>query len=492
MPDFLTDLSTGIFGRMEQLRREQMDRDAQAQRNTISVLGDLYSKVRPESQAVILDQLGKAIGVKGKMKTFWEAFSGMPNRSVEDQLGTQLRELSSMSISPQQAKQIESKADISRLFGGGSPLSKMFQQPGATLSPQGRAKQEAIDAEKGLAGKLIFRDPRQERLDEIEQRYAAQTQAALEKSAVDKALANRYQMERDAANRKGRIDLAFTNQILNAQRPQLRIAYQLWHRDYLAGATPTEPDPTQIPPQQYMAAAAAEIAKDTQLGRRKTEAQIGALNRQGEPGGKPLTQSQQAQIDQEIRNEAQKIITAVSGNKQIRNTAAAKRDALLKQLDDYAKANGLTFDPNVGIFMGDDMKAANAALMLEIKSGDRDIPKEYLAAKEEAAKAQAAMDTEFGKLKDKTYEGKVRIGQSPDEEITIIPQRGQRPKPATKGGRAPGQPSTPVAGRLRNPKRNANYMIGDKVKMRGRWYEVTGGDENDWFLDPTTAPEGYK
>ena len=360
------------------------------------------------------------------------------------------------------------------------------------MSQQGKNKQAALDAEKGLAGKLIFRDPRQERLDEIEQRYQAQTQAALEKSAVDKALANRYQMERDAANRKGRIDLAFTNQILNAQRPQLRIAYQLWHRDYLAGATPTEPDPTQIPPQQYMAAAAAEIAKDTNLGRRKTEAQIGALNRQGEPGGKPLTQAQQAQLEQELTSETQKIVTAVGGAKTARNSAVQKRDALRKQLEDYAKSKNLTFNPDTGMFGGNDMEAVRAALMLEIQSGDRNLPKEYLTAKDEAAKAQSALDTEFGKLKDKRYEKRVRIGQTADEDITIIPQRGQRPEPATKRGRAPGQPSTPVAGRLRNPKRNANYMIGDKVKMRGRWYEVTGGDENDWFLDPTQAPEGYK
>lgn len=492
MPEFLTDLSTGIFSRMEQLRREQLDRDAQTQRNTISVLGDLYSKVRPESQAVILDQLGKAIGVKGKMKTFWQAFSGMPDRSVEDQLGTQLRELSAMSISPQQAKQIESKADIARMFGGGSPLSKMFQQPGATMSAQGRAKQEAIDAEKGLAGKLIFRDPRQERLDEIEQRYQAQTQAALEKSAADKALANKYQMERDAANRKGRIDLAFTNQILNAQRPQLRRAYQLWHRDYLAGATPTEPDPTQYPPQAYLAAAAAELGSEQGLQNRKTEAQINALNRQGTEGGKPLTAAQKAQLDQELTGEAQKLITAVGGAKQTRNTAVQRRDALKKQLEDYAKSKGLTFDSNTGMFVGDDKKAMQAALALEIQSGDRKLPTEYLKAKDEADKAQSALDTEFGKLKDKRYENRVRIGQTADEDITIIPQRGQKPPPATKGGRQPGQTSGPTAGRLRNPKRNANYMVGDKVKMRGRWYEVTGGDENDWFLDPTSAPEGYK
>lgn len=429
--DFLSGLARGIFGEQEKMRQEQMERDSAAQKNTINVLADLYQRVRPESQSVILDQLGKAIGVKGKMQKFWQALSGVPNRSIEDQLGTQLRDLAGMSISPKTAAGIESKADVARLFGAESPLSQMFQ------GPQARARQSALDAEKGLAGKLIFKDPiaDQERL--ITTRYEAQTQAALEKSAADRALAQRYALERDDANRKGRINQAFYNRILNAQSKQIGKAYELWWDDYNAGRTQAEPgvDPAAIPPTEYMARAGQLLQGRFNLQGKNIESQMDFREKQGNPGQKPLTPAQQAQLDQELTNEIQKRVGATGQAKKKRDVAAGRRDALRKTLEDYARAKGLTFDPNTGMFMGsDDMKSAQAALMLEIQSPKGVNPVEdYLKAKAEAEGAQFDLDTEFGMLKDKRYQKRVTIGQTPDEPITIIPQRGQKPAPAVKG-----------------------------------------------------------
>lgn len=473
---FLDELSTGIFNRMKELRDEQATRDATAQRNTIAVLSDLYGKVRPESQGVILDQLGKAIGVKGKMKSFWQALSGLPDRSVEDQLGTQLRELSAMSMSGKQASDIESKADISRMFGGGSPLSKMFD------TPQSRARQSALDAEKGLSGRLIFRDPRQERLDEIEQRYNAQTQAALEKSAADKALANKYQTERDAANRKGRINQIMTKYALDSQKDIDKIAWRYYIDDVNAGLAEWNEGIIQ-PPFEYQQRASRELQGRAKLGDRKTEAQIRALDATG-TGTKPMTPAQKAQLEQELTAEAQKLVTSVGTARTSRNTAVQRRDALKKQLDDYAKSKGLTFDANSGLFMGDEMQVAKAQLMLEIQSGNRNIPEEYLKAKDESDKAEAGLQTEFGKLKDKRYQNRVRIGQSADEDITIIPQRGAgtKPTPATKGG----NPATAGATRiLKVPvgTKTEGFQMGQRRRYGRFIYEVRTNDGKDWTLE---------
>lgn len=426
---FLDELSAGIFNRLRELDDEQKARDTAAQRNTIAVLSDLYGRARPESQGVILDQLGKAIGVKGKMKSFWQAFSGMPDRSIEDQLGTQLRDLSARSMSAKQAGDIESKADISRMFGGGTGLSNMFN------TEQSRARQSAIDAEKGLSGRLIFRDPRQEKLDEIEQRYAAQTQAALEKSAADKALANKYATERDAANRKGRINQIMTKYALDSQKDIDKIAWRYYIDDVNAGLAEWNEGIIQ-PPFEYQQRASKELQARAKLGDRKTEAQIRALDATG-TGTKPMTPAQKAQQEQELTAEAQKLVTSVGTARTSRNTAVQRRDALKKQLEDYAKSKGLSFDANSGLFIGaNDMDVAKAQLMLELQAGDRNLPKEYLTAKDEAEKAEAGLQTEFGKLKDKRYQDRVRIGQSADEEVTIIPQRGVKPTPATRGGKA--------------------------------------------------------
>lgn len=211
---FLQGLSEGIFERMGQLRQEQQRKDDEQKMQTIQLLTGLAGQVEPESIPALMGHLGDVIGIKGKMRGFWNAFSGMPDRSVADQLGTKLNEISSQFAGPATAKTVRASADMARLF-----------QP---QTPEQQANQaNRLQAERDLQGKMIFRDPRAEKLQDLRETYglkAAQSEAMLQER---ERLLRERQTENDQRDFQNAWKLRQQSEDLRTQRVVNARAYQI-------------------------------------------------------------------------------------------------------------------------------------------------------------------------------------------------------------------------------------------------------------------------
>jgi hypothetical protein len=167
--DFLRDLSSGIFDRLRELRQEQETKDTEQKKETISLLASMAERAEPESLPLLMGHLGNVIGVKGKLKGFWDALSGYPNRSVQDQLGTVLRDASGSLVGPETARQARETYKQNLL----QPYREQGTRPRTVASLDYMRPPE-------LAGKIVFRDPRRE-ADAVRQ---------FESEQLDKRLAN--------------------------------------------------------------------------------------------------------------------------------------------------------------------------------------------------------------------------------------------------------------------------------------------------------------
>jgi hypothetical protein len=188
---FLSDLSSGIFERLGQLRQEQQTEDERQKGETIRLLAGLAGQVEPESIPALMGHLGDVIGIKGRMRKFWDVFSGQPDTSVEQQLGAKLKEITSGMIGPQTAARARTGADMARLF-----------QP--TTPEQHANRERRLQAESDLSNKLVFRDPRAEKLQELEKTYGlkfAQQQGLLDQREELLRQRQRENDERDTLNK---------------------------------------------------------------------------------------------------------------------------------------------------------------------------------------------------------------------------------------------------------------------------------------------------
>jgi hypothetical protein len=165
MNSFLSDLGEGIFSRLGELRRDQDQKDQEQKLQTIKMLTGLYDRIEPESQPLLLQHIGSILNLKGPMRKFWASFSGYPDTSVEQQIGSKLNEVLSSTVVPQTAQQVREsyKGELLQPYREvGSRPRKMADLP-FTTPPD-------------LQGKLVFRDLRQEKLSELEEKYQAQSQ----------------------------------------------------------------------------------------------------------------------------------------------------------------------------------------------------------------------------------------------------------------------------------------------------------------------------
>jgi hypothetical protein len=72
---FIQELSSGIFSRLGERRQEQTSKDAETKGQIINLLAGLVPQVERESLPVLMGHLGDLMGVKGRMRKFWDVFS---------------------------------------------------------------------------------------------------------------------------------------------------------------------------------------------------------------------------------------------------------------------------------------------------------------------------------------------------------------------------------------------------------------------------------
>src|SRR5688572_16572189 len=216
--DFLRGLSEGIFERQGQLRQEQEAKDFQGKQDVIRMLTGLADKIEPDSLPLLLGHVWDTMGIKkqssGKgLRGFLDAFSGMPSRSIEDQLGTKLKEVTDGMVGPQAAKDVRLRGNLSQKgipgLMGAAPDSAYGQKAAADV--------------EGLKSRMVFRDPRQEKLGEIEARYGAQIEA--QRARQEEAHSNAMLKQRDLYDLKSRQDQDRYNRQTNKAIDELAKTY---------------------------------------------------------------------------------------------------------------------------------------------------------------------------------------------------------------------------------------------------------------------------
>lgn len=167
--DFLGSFARGIYGEMNNQQQLQEQKDYQSKQGLIQMLTGLADKVEPQSLPLLMGHIWDTMGIKQKsggkgLRGFLDAFSGMPNRSVEDQLGSKFRELTKGFVGPQEAQGVRLRSNISQKgipgLVGAAPTSEYGQKAAADL--------------KDLGNKMVFKDPYQQDLGKIQARYEAQ------------------------------------------------------------------------------------------------------------------------------------------------------------------------------------------------------------------------------------------------------------------------------------------------------------------------------
>jgi hypothetical protein len=183
--DFLRGLSEGIFERQGQLRQDQEAKDFQQKQDVVRMLTGLADKIEPDSLPLLLGHVWDTMGIKkqssGKgLRGFLDAFSGVPNRTIEDQLGSKLKEVTDGMVGPQAAKDIRTRGALSQ-----KGIPGLMQ-----AAPNSAYGQKAAADAQGLKNKMVFRDPYQQKISEIEARYGAQleNQRARQEEAHNNAM----------------------------------------------------------------------------------------------------------------------------------------------------------------------------------------------------------------------------------------------------------------------------------------------------------------
>jgi carbon monoxide dehydrogenase subunit G len=254
--DFLRGLSKGILGELNRQRQDQQARDDDMKLQTIQTLAGLADRIEPEGLPMLLGHIWDTMGIKrqagGKgLRGFLDAFSGMPNRSVEDQLGTKLKEITSRMIGPETATRARAGGDMARLF-----------QP--TTPEQEANRASRLQAESDLANKIIFRDPRREKLDELEKTYGlkfAQQESLLQQR---EELIRSRQAEDDRRNFENAWKLRQQAEDLRAERSVNARAYVIARRSGF-----------KVPNADHVTQAAEQIASERGLNVGLLKARIG-------------------------------------------------------------------------------------------------------------------------------------------------------------------------------------------------------------------------
>lgn len=446
MNDFLRGISRGIFGEMERGRVTQEKKDTERKGQIIDLLSNLAPQVEPESLPLLLGHLGDTIGIKGKTRKFWNIFSGQPDMTPEAQMGDLMRNLSSQLTGPDTARAKRQQ------FGLPVALRALSGDRSATPEEATRAA--------GLSDKIVLRDPRREKLGELETRYGLQNEMNLFKLGMTQDFQRRQQEDRQrhAEEMVG---------IRADAKAQEDINERAWMMAVNKGF--------RSPNAAIKSQAAAELAREQGWSNEKLQSQIRFLN----------ARTQEAQANaQSIATTGMKVGEAGRldlSKKNFYDDQAKEYSSSLAQMRD-AEAKLKEFREGVSK-QTDAIKARVQAGQLN--QADAEFTISYLEGKDRAriaeeegkkAGAYTKAISAYNKLKDKdnTYYGVGDFGT----DITSTTQKATPPAKAQR-------PSLPEAGIgttkgiVKIPTVTpSTYEVGGRLKYGGKWYKIVGIKSN--------------
>lgn len=459
--EFLRDFSEGIFGRLRELRQEQETKDFEQKKQTLSLLSSLADKVEPDSLPILMGEIGNVIGMKGDLRKFWDSFSGMPDLSLSQKLGGFLKDATGKLTGSEEA----SRARSTNL----QELLKPYQAAGT------RPRQVSdLPPPASLQGKMIFRDPRKEKLTEIEERYGLQAQAAEERQY----LMNQFKAQQQEDRQK------FTKEITD-YRAELRARDEIDSRANLIAEARGFVEPTDAIRRE----AAQQLAKEQRWSNDLLQARTGFLRSRSKEseanvkfmeGSGGLTPIQQITVEDRRREAARSLKAAYDKAMSSRAEAKKRMDDIAAGITaDLQKAGkGARFDPATGSVIGakGDPKSGALRFMYE------DELEAYKKAASELAGAETEAKGYWGNLRTFPYNKYYQPGRAFDEPVQEK-DIGAAPAPTPPGGSGGGavelqpkqiKPSRRSIGAIRIPQREGvSYNKGQWVSYGGKRYVVT-------------------
>lgn len=443
--DFLQGLSEGIFERQRDLTRQQEDRDFQQKSDIVRMLTGLADRVEPDSLPLLMGHIWDTIGVKksasGKgLRGFLDAFSGMPNRSVEDQLGTKLREITSGMVGPQAARDTRLKNNLAQ-----KGIPGLMQ-----AAPNSAYGQQAASDAQGLKNKMVFRDPYQQRIAEIEARAASNLENQL-------SLQN---LRNEAAINKQRNEYELRDQ-LNRNNNERKLTFA---RDQLVKRYINDPEFADLPVDQKLKAARAkadqELIDERELKLDNIQSQMDLRTKIGNKadreavGGTPSQKLAEKKFDYTKSEDRRKIEEQISAAQATFDTLGPQVESKLKSVDDWAKQTKRTREQLLG---------SKFSVIGPIGKS----VKEYNEAKQALDKAKGELDAKKKSLEDFD---KQQGGGQPSRLEAVPPAKPQR-----KGGGIRVREEQGVS---------QGYMPGDIREISGKKYVVRELKNGFWILDP--------
>lgn len=233
--EFFSGLAEGFFGSRMKQEEEQRKQDAQQRQEYIGVLSGLLDKVDPNSQGLLLQQMGDLMGLKGKQRGMWDMLTGKTQRDFEQDLTAKFQQIMGSIKSPQDYARLQQQAAIEdatkpqdlktalqdMALGNTTPESAQ-QREQFRRDLTARQTAERANAQAQLPKAIALRDPRAERMQQFEQEKGLMHQQRMaqeqERAAYRKEEIRLRQEVKEEAEREKRFNVVAQNARMMAIR----------------------------------------------------------------------------------------------------------------------------------------------------------------------------------------------------------------------------------------------------------------------------------
>lgn len=467
--DFLGGLSRGIFNELDVMRKEQEGKDERRRSDVLNLLAGLADKVEPESLPVLLGHMGDVMKLKGPMKKFWSAFSGMPDRGFEDQLGTQLNDIMATATGPTTAANARES------------YKQQLLQPFRAEQTRPRSVTELTrGGPPELKGKMVFRDPRREELDKINARYEGQEQL----------LQDRLALTNEFKSREGELKRAHDKDMLNARFELKRGQAQSEMAGWLMTTFPHKFTYDKAYQEAGRRLLGMDEAKVDQIRQRiqlmKSQGNLADVQAtQLETGTRPSDVNAERTFDKAQQAEFRKLQSELSGSQARARSIEPEITALEGELNAWAKRlidrgvdpNTASFDPKTRRFKGTSPGAETLPMVAPLFE-------RYNQLLTEREKVLGARRTQYGQVTGQ-FSDYINPTLGEEDEITLRKEFGgvaPAGAPRSVKGQPPKLPEQSGVGQERPMAVNSfeNWPVGKSfTNNKGETFKVTRHDKTN-------------
>lgn len=180
--EFFSGFAEALIGNQVKADEEKRRAEAQRRQEYVGVLSGLLDKVDPNSQGLLLQQMGDLMGMKGKQRSMWDMLTGKTQRDFEQDLTQKFQQIMGSIVTPQQYEQLQQQAGIQDVTKPQDLRTAIQDMAIGNTAPDSAARREQFrnelaarqtaqrdQAQARLPRAIGLRDPRRERMEEFEQ-----------------------------------------------------------------------------------------------------------------------------------------------------------------------------------------------------------------------------------------------------------------------------------------------------------------------------------